>query len=102
LNLFSGGGSYAEDMGPSARNALLVAGVLFAGFLCVVVAAAPTAVGLALAVAFATGWCAWLDRHPEAPTDRCGRTPAQTTGLDTPLILSIRRTSQPESRGRSR
>jgi hypothetical protein len=50
----------------SRRTALLIVGVLAGGFLWVI-SVAPAAVGFALTAGVAAAWCAWLEKHPEAP-----------------------------------
>jgi len=45
--------------------------VLILGFAWVL-AAAPPFVGFGLAVASAVAWCIWLEKHPEAQTERVG------------------------------
>ena len=52
--------------GLSRRNALLIVGVLAAGFLWVI-SVAPAPVAFVLTAGLAAAWCAWLERHPEAP-----------------------------------
>ena len=52
--------------GLSRRSALLIVGVLAAGFLWVI-SVAPAPVAFALTAGLAAAWCAWLERHPEAP-----------------------------------
>jgi hypothetical protein len=52
----------------SLREALLLIGVLSAAFLWVITVA-PTPIAFVLTVAVAAAWCAWLERHPEAPPD---------------------------------
>lgn len=53
--------------GLSRRNALLIVGLLSAAFLWVI-AMAPTVVAFALPVGLAAAWCAWLEKHFEAPS----------------------------------
>jgi hypothetical protein len=52
----------------SRRTALLIVGLLAGGFLWVI-SVAPAPVGFVLAAGLAAAWCAWLDKHPEAPRD---------------------------------
>jgi hypothetical protein len=59
----------------SRRSALLIVGVLFAGFL-VILIVAPPAIGFALTVALAIAWCVWLENHPERHPS--GAPPAMT------------------------
>jgi hypothetical protein len=49
----------------SRRAALTLIGVVSTALLCVVTVA-PAPIALALTLAVAAPWCAWLERHPEA------------------------------------
>lgn len=68
--------------GLSRRSALLVVSVASAGFLWVI-SVAPTPVAFALAVGLAAAWCAWLEKHPEAPLN-AGRSTDDGIGAGTP------------------
>lgn len=50
----------------SKRTAVAIIGVA-AVVILLVVARASTLVSFPLTVALASGWCAWLDEHPEPP-----------------------------------
>jgi hypothetical protein len=54
--------------GLSRRSALLIVGVLAGGLLWAI-SVAPAPVAFALTAGLAAAWCAWLERHPEAPVD---------------------------------
>jgi hypothetical protein len=54
--------------GLSRRAALLIVGLLAGGLLSVI-SVAPAPVGFVLTAGLAAAWCAWLQRHPEAPED---------------------------------
>ena len=57
----------------SRRSVLMVVGVLSAGLLWVI-AVAPTVIAFALTAGLAAAWCAWLEKHPEAPLHEDGLT----------------------------
>ena len=78
-------------LGLSRRSALLIVGVSSVGFLWIV-SVAPAPVAFVLTAGLAAAWCAWLERHPEAPqnTDPCseGVPSAGTTGRLAVAVLA--------------
>jgi hypothetical protein len=84
LGFFSGDGSYAEHMGMGRQFVARLAGAspfekTVAGAVGIVlpvaafgwfVIIAPAPVSFAVAVGAAVAWCAWLEKHPDAPAKR--------------------------------
>ena len=81
----------------SMRGRLFLIAVVSVAFLWVI-AVAPTLVAFALTVGLAAAWCAWLEKHPEAPSSDADGAPGDGVEVGPPPRLTC--TSLPATRAR--